>query len=203
MWSQSRDMTAGKWDSGRTAATPHLLCRLFLEDKEQAGWPLAERADKINGFEMSSDNGPFRPLSGVILWLFFCMSCGNGWLETEQGQRNLRRIRGNIQTQKYSRFLLIISTPESTSDDSRVLSSHAEVASNIHQLSLVFTEGWFKRWICAISKFISSKWDTGQTLYNDNWFMRLLKCGSFACKVSFPNCPLGVHPYVCGVTYSH
>lgn len=83
MWSQSRDMTAGKWDSGRTAAAPHLLCWLFLEDKEQAGWPLAERADKINGFEMSSDNGPFRPLSGVILWLFFCMSCGNGRLEKE------------------------------------------------------------------------------------------------------------------------
>lgn len=71
MWSQSRDMTAGKWDSGRTAAAPHLLCRLFLEDKEQAGWPLAERAKEIKSFEMSSDNGPFRLLSGVILWLFF------------------------------------------------------------------------------------------------------------------------------------
>lgn len=123
MWSQSRDMTAGKWDSGRTAAAPHLLCRLFLEDKEQAGWPLAERAKEIKSFEMSSDNGPFRLLSGVILWLFFyffCTWCRSGWLETEQGQRNLRRIWGNVQTQKYSRFQLIISTPESTSDDSRV-----------------------------------------------------------------------------------
>lgn len=173
MWSQSRDMTAGKWDSGRTAAAPHLLCRLFLEDKEQAGWALAERAKEINGFEMSSDNGPFRTLSSMIQWLcfYFFARCGEA-ADWRQGQRNLRRIRGNVQTQKYSTFHLIISTPESTSDDSRVLSSHAEVASNIHQISLVFTEGWVKRWICSISKFIFlplgkkdqvSKCDTGQT----------------------------------------
>ncbi len=156
MWSQSRDMTAGKWDSGRTAAAPHLLCRLFLEDKEEAGWALAERAKEINGFEMSSDNGPFRMLSGVTQWLFFLfyfLHIVRKWVTGEQGQRHLKWIRGNVQTQKYSAFHLIISTPESTSYDSWVLSSHAEVASNIHQI-LVFTEGWVKRWICSKSKFI-------------------------------------------------
>lgn len=64
-------MTAGKLDSGRTAAAPHLLCRLFLEDIEEAGWALAERAKEINGFKMSSDDGPFCTLSGIIQWLFF------------------------------------------------------------------------------------------------------------------------------------
>ncbi len=156
MWSQSRDMTAGKWDSWRTAAAPHLLCRLFLEDIEEAGWALAERAKEINGFKMSSEKGPFCILSGIIRWLFFiyifCTLWGSGWLETRTD--TLRQIWGNVQTHKYSAFHLIISTPESTSYDSRVLSSHAEVASNIHQIPLVFTEGWVKRWICSISKFI-------------------------------------------------
>ncbi len=80
-------------------------------------------------------------LSGIIQWLFLilCFAHCEEVGDWRHGQIHLRQIRGNVQTHKYSTFHLIISTPESTSYDSRVLSSHAEVASNIHQIL------WFYR----------------------------------------------------------